>query len=119
MREIVYNSDKILLDEGTFFGQGLFETILCLDKPLFLKEHLNRLEESMKSLELETLEKKELLDFLENINIKNKVLKILVTPKNIIITERDNPYTSEDYNRGMTLRVSEVRRNSTDRKSVV
>ena len=72
MREIVYNSDKILLDEGTFFGQGLFETILCLDKPLFLKEHLNRLEESMKSLELETLEKKELLEFLENINIKNK-----------------------------------------------
>ena len=119
MREIVYNSDKILLDEGTFFGQGLFETILCLDKPLFLKEHLNRLQESMKYLELETLEKKELLEFLENINIKNKVLKILVTPKNIVVTERENPYASDDYNRGMTLSISEVRRNSTSKMTKI
>ena len=111
MREIVYNSDKILLDEGTFFGQGLFETILCLDKPLFLKEHLNRLEESMKSLELETLEKKELLDFLENINIKNYLGQA--------VSNMDNPYTSEDYNRGMTLRVSEVRRNSTSKMTKI
>ncbi len=71
MREIVYNSDKHSIEmKGTFFGQGLFETILCLDKPLFLKEHLNRLQESMKYLELEPLGKKELLEFFRNINIK-------------------------------------------------
>ena len=115
MREIVYNSDKILLDEGVFFGQGIFETILCLDEPLFLDEHLNRLKEDMKIIGLEPLEEDKLIDFLKELNIKNKVLKILVTPKNIVITERDNPYENYDYTKGMTLRISDVRRNSTSR----
>lgn len=115
MRAIVYNSDKILLDEGTFFGQGVFETILCLDKPLFLEEHLNRLQQGMNFLGLEPLEEEKLIKFLESINIKNKVLKILVTPKNIVITEREIPYGSDDYTKGMTLRISEVRRNSTSK----
>ena len=47
------------------------------------------------------------------------MLKILVTPKNIVITERENPYTSDDYNRGMTLRISEVRRNSTSKMTKI
>lgn len=115
MREIVYNSNKILLDEGTLFGQGIFETILWLDKPLFLEEHLNRLQQGMKVLALEPLEKEKLLRFLRSINIKNKALKILITPKNIIITEREIPYVSDDYTRGVTLRTSEVRRNSTSK----
>lgn len=115
MREIVYNSNKILLDEGTLFGQGLFETILWLDNPIFLEEHINRLEEGMKVIGLEPLEKEDLINFLGKIEVHNKVVKILVTPLNIIITEREIPYVSDDYNNGMTLRLSNLRRNSTSR----
>lgn len=115
MRKIIYGEEKILLDQGTFFGKGVFETILYLDKPVFLEEHLERLKEGMSVLELDTLEEKELREFIEKLTIKNKVLKILVTPLNIIITERDIPYAREDFDKGMNLTLSKVLRNSTSR----
>ncbi|MBE6050343.1 MAG: 4-amino-4-deoxychorismate lyase [Clostridium sp.] len=115
MRKIIYGEDKILLDQGTFFGKGVFETILYLNKPVFLEEHLKRLKEGMKVLELDELEERELREFIGKLNINNKALKILVTPLNIIITEREIPYTREDFNKGMNLTLSKVLRNSTSR----
>lgn len=32
MRRIVHNYDKVMLDDGLFFGRGIFETILCKEK---------------------------------------------------------------------------------------
>lgn len=113
MRTILYNKKNILLDEGSFFGKGVFETILWEDRPIFLKEHIERLKKSMEALSLEPLEEGKLLSFLDTLEIKYKALKITVTPLNIIISTRDIPYNEESYNRGFDLTLSDVRRNST------
>ena len=115
MRNIIYGEDKILIDEGLFFGRGVFETILWKDRPVFLNEHLERLKKSMEEIGLLPLEEKILREYLDKLDIKYKGLKITVTPLNIIITERNINYKEEDYNRGMTLTISKVRRNSTSR----
>ena len=113
MRSIVYKDKNIILDNGLLFGQSVFETILYENKPLFLREHIARLKDSMKKIELEELEEDDLLIFLDKINIKHKAVKIVVTPENIIIIEREVSYKQEDYNRGFSLMISDVLRNST------
>ena len=60
MRNIIYGEDKILIDEGLFFGRGVFETILWKDRPVFLNEHLERLKKSMEKIGLLPLEEKNL-----------------------------------------------------------
>lgn len=113
MRKIIYNQEKAIIDQGIYFGRGVFETILWLDSPMFLDEHIDRLSSSVEKLKMDELEIDELLDFLDGLKIKNKALKITVTPLNIIISERDIPYTESCYNRGVELCTSEVKRNST------
>lgn len=119
MRKIFYNEEKILMDGGAFFAKGVFETILCNEEPIFLAQHINRLKEGMNIIGLAPLEEEELISFLKSIHTKNKVLKITVTPLNIIITEREIPYKSEDYNNGFKLTYSEVRRNTTSKLTYI
>lgn len=113
MREIICGESKVTLDEGIFFGKGVFETILWEKKPIFLKEHIERLKLGMRRLGLDELEEITLYEFLDKLDCKYEVIKILVTPKNIIITRRKNNYNKEDYKKGFSLKVSSVRRNST------
>ncbi|WP_066677592.1 aminotransferase class IV [Clostridium septicum] len=114
MRNIIYNDEKIILDEGIFFGRGVFETILIKEKPIFLKEHICRLNRGIELLELGDKIKEDFLDKeIEKLHLRNKVLKVLVSPKNIILTERDIPYSKEDYKNGFKLKISKVIRNST------
>lgn len=115
MRKIQYEDNNIILDNGTYFGQGIFETILFLDSPILLEEHLNRLEKGMKILNLISLERETLSTFLNTLNIKNKAVKVVVTPENIIIKGREIPYNEEDYSKGKALKICEVRRNSTSK----
>ncbi len=115
MRNIIHGEDKIFIDEGLFFGRGVFETILWNYRPVFLNEHLERLKKSMEQIGLLPLEEKTLRKYLDKLDIKDKGVKITVTPLNIIITERKINYKEEDYNRGMTLTISKVMRNSTSR----
>lgn len=35
MRRIIYKQGEAILDEGIFFGKGVFETILFLEKQYF------------------------------------------------------------------------------------
>lgn len=119
MRNIIQGDEKINLDEGLFFGKGVFETILCEDKPVFLREHLDRMKKSMEMIGLAPLEEKELIEYIDNRKIIHKVLKITITPMNIIITERELNYKAEDYVAGMKLTVSNVMRNSTSKLSYI
>lgn len=114
MREIIVYSDTIKLDNGVFFGQGVFETILFGEVPYFLDFHINRLKRALEVLEMKPLiEENEILEYINKLGIKNKVLKITVTDKNIILTTRDNTYTKEMYRKGFSLKISKVLRNST------
>ena len=113
MRNIVYEKEKIKLDNGSYFGQGVFETILWLNKPVFLNEHIERLKIGMKVIGLEPLEEEELRSFLGSMDVGNKAVKIMVTPLNVVISFRDIPYKDEDYKEGMSLKTSHLLKNST------
>ncbi len=114
MREIIYLKEKAKIDGGIFFGKGVFETILIKDKPIFLNEHIKRLNEAIEKLAIgEAINSNNVEQFIKENNIKNTVLKILITEKNIIYTTRKNKYTKEDYKNGFRLKFSEVLRNPT------
>ncbi len=108
--------DEVKLDNGLFFGKGLFETILIKERAIFLKEHINRINNSCKILNIEKyIDYNEILNFIEKNNIKHKALKITVTDENIIYSTRNIPYTKNHYKRGVSLCLSKVLRNSTSK----
>lgn len=114
MRKIILEGENVILDNGLFFGQGVFETILVNKSLVFLDYHIKRLEEGLKVLNLEPFyEKEEALRIIKKLNLKDKVLKITVTDKNVVITTRDIPYKDSDYEKGFKLKTSSVLRNST------
>ena len=120
MRTIIYNKDKIKLDSGYFFGRGVFETILIKEKPIFLEEHISRLNEGIKILNIgEKVILEDILKIINKYDIKYCGLKIVVTEKNIVLEKRDIPYKSEDYLKGFSLKVSNLNRNSKSKLSYI
>ena len=76
----------IELDDGFSFGLGLFETILLYkEKPIFLDEHLARINQSIidLGLNIDKLEKDEVYRYLETnkSELEHEVLKIVLTEK--------------------------------------
>lgn len=112
MRNIIIENGSINQDSGLYFGRGIFETILIKEKPEFLKFHIKRLNEGLKKINLEEV-KEDLQVEIEKLNLKNIVLKIIVTEKNIIFKTRKIPYKKKDYEEGFKLKISKVLRNST------
>ena len=106
----------IELDEGYSFGLGLFETILLYKgKPVFLDEHLARINKSIVDLGLniDKLEKNEVFQYLNNSKniLEYEVLKIVLSEKNRLFLKREYTYTEKDYQKGFSLNISKVRRN--------
>lgn len=113
MRNIIYKDEYIKLDSGYLFGRGVFETILIREEPIFLKEHIERLNRGIEYLNLgDKIEEKFVLDKIKYYNIKNKALKIIVSEKNFILEERELTYKNEDYSKGFSLKLSKVIRSS-------
>lgn len=106
-------------DEGYCFGLGAFETIAVNDGiPQFLDQHYKRLACALEFLrlssslgEVKQRVKSALAD--QQIQIGRKVLKIMVSEKNIIIHIRENNYKAEDYEKGFNTAFSDIRRNET------
>lgn len=120
MRDIIFNEYKINLDSGYFFGRGVFETILVKDKPIFLKEHISRLNEGIKILNIgDKVIEEDILNIINKHNIKYCGLKIVVTEKNIVLEKRDIPYKSDDYLKGFSLKLSNINRNSKSKLSYI
>ena len=98
--------DRIKLDKGLFFGKGLFETILVKEKAVFLEEHINRLNKSIDIMGLgEHIDIKFIKNFIKEEKLKNIVLKIVVTEKNIVFSTRRIKYSKEDYKNGFNLKL--------------
>lgn len=116
------NTDQqtITLDSGYSFGMGIFETI-AVEKghPLFLSWHLERMEKGMEILDIskkifhEKVASEQLKHYLDAHPMEHGVLKIMVSERNLILTTRENPYTSGDYQKGFQLDISPVIRNET------
>lgn len=112
VNEELKEDSKIELDSGFFFGRGLFETILVNDKPVFLKEHLQRLNKGLLKIGVKIQISEEY--FLENIkklNCKNCGVKLAVSEKNIVFAKREISYKQEDYIKGFKVKVSKIKRN--------
>ncbi|OJU16382.1 MAG: hypothetical protein BGN88_04145 [Clostridiales bacterium 43-6] len=102
---------QLIPDDGFQFGLGVFETILIGNRPLFLAEHLVRLENSLRLLGIRNgVEAGQVLSLIEENKLRNIVLKIIVTEKNILFMTRKNQYTEEVYQRGFHLCVSKMLR---------
>nr|WP_272509017.1 aminotransferase class IV [Clostridium ganghwense] len=100
------------MDSGFFFGKGLFETILVKDKPIFIKEHLERLNEGLLKLGIEIeISQEYFLENIKKLNCKNCGVKIAVSEKNIIFTKRKIAYKTEDYIKGFNVKTSKLTRN--------
>lgn len=116
MRKVIYDNDSISIDNGVFFGRGVFETILVKATPIFLEEHIKRLNKSIIELDLgELIVIEDVINFINQHNIKNKALKITVTEKNLIYSVREIKYKDNDYKKGFKVGISKVLRNSTSR----
>ncbi|QIB27411.1 aminotransferase class IV [Caloranaerobacter azorensis] len=96
------------------FGIGVFETIkIYKGIPILLKEHLDRMYNSVKELNIEInipyeeLEKK-VYEYVKNYDYK--ALRITVFDEGYNFMIRDIPYKDEDYNRGYKLNIAPIRR---------
>lgn len=104
---------QIILDEGFMFGRGIFETLLVKEKPIFLKEHIDRMNESLSILNINRkIDKNYIENIVDKYNLNNCVLKIVVSDKNTVISTRSINYHSEDYKKGFKVRISNLRRNA-------
>lgn len=120
MREISYNKDYVKLDGGFYFAQGVFETILIKKEAIFLEEHINRLNKSIDIMNLgEHIDTKFIKNFIKEEKLKNIVLKIVVTEKNIVFSTRKIKYSKEDYKNGFNLKLSSVLRNPTSNMTYI
>ena len=106
---------KIEFDDGFSFGKGAFETIKVVNgEPLFLERHLKRLKNSLKFFEIEKeIDEEKIYDYINNSEEKNFALKIIVSDENFILTSREDNYRKD--NKGFSLKISDVKRNSTQK----
>lgn len=113
MRKVIFNEDNVLIDSGTFFGRGVFETILIKNKPHFLKEHIERLNDGITKLSLgEHIKSDIVLEKINEYKLDNLALKLVVTEKNIIFSTRELKYKPDNYEKGFKVKIANNIRNS-------
>ena len=106
---------KIIFDEGYSFGLGIFETMSVVDNHVVLLDyHLQRLKGATEALGIKAyVTKEEVIAYIKENQMKNGVLKIIVSDKNIIWQCRENTYTSDKYKKGFSAEISSIIRNET------
>lgn len=106
---------KVVFDEGYSFGLGIFETMSVIDNHVVLLDyHIQRLKEGMKKLSINVnLTRDEIVNYVKDNPMKDGVLKVIISDKNIIWQCRDNNYTDEKYKKGFSTCMSSVIRNET------
>ena len=104
------------MDEGLQFGLGFFETILIRNVPYFLKEHLHRLNKSLKMFGFERyVHSRDVEELIQFRSIKNTALKLIATEKNLFAVARPIPYNLNSYQQGMKVTSSTIIKNRNSR----
>lgn len=110
------------LTAGVMYGFGVFETIKVKNHtPLYLKEHLQRLRSAIEYFSIGfTYSDEQIVGFVKTVIKKNKcngAIKISViknkTVSDLIIMMRKSNYYYKHYQKGVSLKISSVIRNST------
>ena len=112
VNEELCDEGKVIFDEGLSFGRGLFETILVKKEPIFLLEHLERLNQGLMKIGISNYITADY--FKENIvkfHCENYGVKIIVTTNNIVFSKRVISYIEKQYINGFSILVGESRRN--------
>lgn len=101
------------VDDGFLFGIGFFETILIMDGPCFLSDHVKRINMSLEAFGIERRLTETCLSQLIHTNSwQNTVLKIVISETNAIAITRSIPYTEKHYEEGFSLTQSTVTKSS-------
>ncbi len=102
-------------DQGYTFGLQFFETILVTDHGIFLKEHVQRLQNSLDFFNIPIrISVKLIQDIIAVYNLHHVGLKLCVSQKNIIASTRPLSYTQEKYKTGLHITHSPILRPSTN-----
>lgn len=108
----IIKDDKIFLDGSFYFGRGLFETMFVNNIPLFLEDHLYRINNGLSIIGInKEITKHEVMDAVKKLQCNNCVLKLMVTEKNTLFNTRKNSYTEEQYKKGFKVKISSAKRN--------
>lgn len=103
---------KVNFIEGLSFGRGLFETILVKKEPIFLSQHIERINEGLIKIGISNhITPDYVRDNISKLQAVNCAVKMIVTSNNITFVKRDLSYTKKQYIDGFTLLVSGNRRN--------
>lgn len=112
VNEEISNENSIELDSGFLLGKALFETILLKDKPIFFKEHLQRINKGLLKIGLKTQVSEEyFINNISKVGWKNCAVRLTVSEKNIIFTKREIGYKEKDYISGFKTKLSHIYRN--------
>ncbi len=113
---------KLDIDDGLLYGYGVFETVLIKDKkPVYLKEHYDRLIKGLNRLKIEfdiTYEKLKLCVelYIQKNTLETSVLRINIFKNrnkfDILINHRENSYKDEKYRSGFKMEISEFKKSS-------
>lgn len=107
---------NLILDDGSQFGLGAFETIpVYQGRPVWLEAHERRLRHTLEYLGIDLPFDWEnyLWEYVYGMDGEDWVLKILASDKNINFTSRANPYASMADRPGYVIALSSIRRNET------
>lgn len=108
----IIEEEKVFIDSGFYFGRGLFETMTINNEPVFLEEHLSRINNGLKVIGInKKITKDEVIDAVDKLQCGNCVLKLVVTEKNTLFNTRKNNYSEEDYKKGFRVKISSIKRN--------
>ncbi|MCT4621061.1 MAG: aminotransferase class IV [Marinisporobacter sp.] len=108
-------------NEGFQYGYGLFETLKVYDKKVyFIDEHLKRLRNGCKELNIELhydlkLIKKYINELIASNSLISGVVKIIYAKNkanyHLLITTRENIYNKERYEKGFSMTFASARKN--------
>ncbi|MDK6804272.1 aminotransferase class IV [Aerococcus sp. UMB7834] len=103
----------IHLDNGFYYGMGVFETIAVeAGCPIFLDRHLDRLQAGADFLGIDlSLGAADVLAYLAAHPLDHQALKIAVSEKNLIYSIRPNSYTESQYQEGISCCLTDIQRN--------
>lgn len=112
VNEKLYDESKVNFIEGLSFGRGLFETILVKKEPIFLPEHVERINAGLIKIGINKhITQEYVRENIAKLRCENCGLKMIVTSNNITFTKRKISYIEKQYIDGFSLLVSDNRRN--------
>lgn len=106
------DEDKVNFIEGLSFGRGLFETILVKKEPIFLSQHLERINTGLIKIGISNhITPDYVRENISKLQAVNCAVKMIVTSNNVTFVKREISYIEKQYKDGFSLLVSDNRRN--------